>query len=139
MEEQANLLNLNLLRDDLLVALAERRSSNTHPLSPIAVFKEVRPDIDWENNRQVARDAGWLLVRNEPPFARTRVDSDKPAMMLLALTADGKARASEIQEARKPATFKQRLSKIPVGKGVWEISKLLLAAAAGAAAKSYFG
>ncbi|WP_428628231.1 hypothetical protein [Sphingopyxis sp.] len=131
--------NLNVLRDDLLVALAAQGSSNTKPLSPIAVLREARSDVNWDENPQLARDAGWLLIRNEPSFARSIRDSDKPAMMLLALTAAGKARASEISEARKPLTWKQRLSKIPVGKGIWETTKLLLAAAAGAAAKSYFG
>lgn len=139
MEKLPNLTNLNVLRDDLLVALAARGSSNTRSLSPIEVLQEARPDVSWDDHPQLARDAGWLLVRNEPSFARSVRDDDKPNKMLLSLTAAGKARASEIAESRKPLTWKQRLSKIPIGKGAWEVMKLLLAAAAGAAAKSYFG
>lgn len=139
MTQEADPIDVNAVRDDLLIALARQGSSNTKPLSPIMVLKGARADIDWDQFSQVARDAGWLLVRSEPPFARNRPDSKKPNMMLLALTAAGKARASELLRARKPLKFSERLKKIPFGKGAWEIVKLTLAAIAGAAAKSYFG
>lgn len=68
----------------------------------------LHPDIDWASENELARSAGWLLVRNDPRLAKTVTDSDRPGAMFLALTAAGKSRASEIESAKKPKSCWQR-------------------------------
>jgi hypothetical protein len=105
--------DINSLRDDLLIELAPRRATNGSPQNVVLVCQSLRPDIDWVENRDLARSAGWLLVRNEPPLAKTVLDSEKPGAMLLALTAQGKSRASEMFEASKPKTLIQKVAEVP--------------------------
>ena len=101
--------DINSLRDDLLLELAKRKANNGNPGHVGEICKELRSDIDWRLNHELARSAGWLLVRSDPPLAKRVSDSDRPAALLLALTAAGKSKASELQAARQPLSFGQRI------------------------------
>ena len=127
------------LRDSLLLELERLQANNRNPQNAVVICHSLHPDVDWNDNRELARSAAWLLVRNDLPLAKTVPDSEKPNALLIALTAQGKLRASEIRSERRKPSWKERISKVPVGKGVWEISKLGLAALIGAWAQSYFG
>lgn len=57
-------------------------------------------------------------------LARNVVDSAKPGALLLRLTDIGMARADELLEAERKPTWKDRLSSIPIGKGLWDVFKI---------------
>ncbi len=117
-----SLPDINALRNDMLVELANRNANNGNPVSAVELCGELRPDIDWVANNDLARSAGWLLIRHSPPLAKRVNDSDRPNAMLLALTAPGKSEASRIHTARQPLGFADKLASDKVQK----ISTLLV-------------
>lgn len=55
------------------------------------------------------------------------------------MNAEGRRHALSIEKARTPKTIRDRVSEIPIGKGIWDIAMLVVAAALGWFGKSYFG
>ena len=104
--------DINLMRDELLVELAKRNATNGSPVEVTEICIELRPEIDWSQENELARSAGSLLVRAEPPLAKTVLDSDKPWAMLLALTAAGKSAASALHLAKQPKTIFMRVQSV---------------------------
>jgi hypothetical protein len=111
-----NLPDINALRDDMLVELANRSANNGNPISVVELCAKLRSDIDWKANNELARSAGWLLVHHSPPLAKRVVDSDRPNALLLALTALGKSEASRLHLAQQPLGFTDKLASDKVQK-----------------------
>jgi hypothetical protein len=107
---------INMLRDELLLELAKRNANNGSPSSVIELCAELRSDIDWVANNDLARSAGWLLVRHVPRLAKRVVDSERPNALLLALTAQGKSEASRIHLAQQPLGLVEKLASDKVQK-----------------------
>ena len=105
--------DINSLSEELLVALAMRNATNGNPGHVREICAELRPDMDWSSHPQLASSAGWLLVRNSPPFAKKVMDTDRPGAMLLALTAAGKSQASRLYNAQQPLSLWQKLTMVP--------------------------
>jgi hypothetical protein len=51
----------------------------------------------------------------------------------------GLARAAEVRKARKPVTVRERVRKVPVAKGLWDLFKIGLGVVLGVLATRYFG
>jgi hypothetical protein len=105
--------DINALSDDLLIELAKRKATNGKPQNVSEICADLRPEIDWSSEKDLARSAGWLLVNGTPPLAKTVHDSARPGAMLLALTAAGKAAASRLHEAQQPLTISQKFLAVP--------------------------
>jgi hypothetical protein len=104
-----NIPDINSLRDDLLIELARLKANNASPADVMKICSKLRTEYDWSSDWELARSAGWLLVRNQPPLAKKTTDSDRPGAMLLALTAAGKAEASRLNKSRQPLSLMQRV------------------------------
>jgi len=101
--------DINSLRDDLLIELARLKANNTSPADVAKICSALRPEYDWASDWELARSAAWLLVRSQPPLAKKVTDSDRPAAMLLALTAAGKAEASRLDKSREPLSLMEHI------------------------------
>lgn len=114
--------DINALRDEMLLELAKRNANNGNPISAVELCSELRTDIDWSANKELARSAGWLLIRHNPPLAKRVIDSAQPNAMFLALTALGKSEASRLQLRQKPLSMTDKL----VSEKVQKISTLII-------------
>jgi hypothetical protein len=85
---------------------------------------------------------GWIEADNGFPPYDVKLGIEGPDLSgetAVRLTDIGKQLAIQIHESRLPKSVIERVATLPVGKGVWEVIKLSLAALFGALAKSYFG
>ncbi len=120
--------------DDLIVLAASKQDGpHIMPIDFFDLCAEVSPGYSptW---RDMALDRiselGWGSFK---PYR------EAPGRRALFLTHSGISKASEVRSSRKKPTLRERAAKLPVGKGVWEVSKLAIAAFFGALAVTYFG
>ena len=112
----------------LLLALKAGRHFRGSPVEPLKLLNLSAQDANPVGRRLVALG-----------YAAKVQDSDKPGALLVRLTDPGVSEADKILAAQRQPTFKERFKALPIGKGVWEVAKLGLAALFGAAVKSYIG
>ncbi|NLS26312.1 hypothetical protein S2M10_12940 [Sphingomonas sp. S2M10] len=112
----------------LLLALQKGRHFRGNPGKPSALLNL---------SSQEANPVGRRLIAMG--YAAKVMDKDAPGALLLRITDKGISEADKLVEASRKPTIWERIKAIPIGKGVWEVVKLGLAALAGAIAKSYFG
>jgi hypothetical protein len=121
-------MNLSPVEKELLKALRRNGNFKNNPGNPRDLLV-----ADWKEADAAARrlrEAG--LVKHTP-------DSSQPGAFLVRLTDGGRAEADILVESSRKPTFSERVKAIPVGKGLWDIIKILIGAAIGWAMKSITG
>jgi hypothetical protein len=97
-----NILDIDRLRDDLLLELARTKATIGNPGDVIEILAKLHPERDLYANRTEARSAGWLLVNNSPPLAKTVGKTGLSEPLMLALTASGRSHAFKLYQSKQP-------------------------------------
>ena len=126
--------DFNSFLDDLILEAAARQSgAQIVPLDFFDLCCDVFPSYSptWRDMAlDRLTDLGWATFK---PY------SHAPGRRALFITHAGISRASEVRMSRRKPSVKERITSIPIGKGVWDIAKLVIGAALGWFGKSYFG
>ena len=121
-------MNLSPIDRELLVALRQGGYVKGNPGNPRDLLS-----IDWAEANSAARRL------NEAGFVKSVHDSARPGAYLVRLTDAGRDKADILIESSRKPTFRERIKALPLGKGVWDIVKVIVAAAVGWLAKSLTG
>ena len=124
--------DFNFFVDSLIVAAADKQDAAKLKWIPFfQLCSEVKAQSPPSWHSMAAERIGKL------DCGRFSMDSDAPGGRIYKINSTGIARAAMIRAERRKPSFRDKIRSVPVGKGVWDVIKLLLAACAGAAIKTY--